>query len=35
MFTTKGGDEFLLKPGTTFVELAPTGMFTAPISFQK
>jgi hypothetical protein len=34
-FSTKGGDEFLLKPGSTFVELAPTGMFTAPVSFQK
>ena len=33
VFTTKRGDEFQLKPGTTFVELAPTGMFTAPVSF--
>jgi hypothetical protein len=35
VFSTKGGDEFQLKPGATFVELAPTGMFTAPVSFQK
>ncbi len=32
VFHTKKGDEFQLKPGTTFVELAPTGMFTAPVS---
>lgn len=35
VFTVKGGDEFQLAPGTTFVELAPTGMFDAPVSFQK
>ncbi len=35
VFTTKGGDEFQLTPGTTFVELAPTGMFTAPVTFEK
>jgi predicted XRE-type DNA-binding protein len=33
VFHTKKGDEFQLKPGTTFVELAPTGMFTAPVTF--
>ena len=33
VFTTKNGEEFHLKDGTTFVELAPTGMFTAPVSF--
>ena len=32
-FETKNGDEFELANGTTFVELAPTGMFTAPVSF--
>jgi hypothetical protein len=32
-FTTKSGEEITLKPGTTFVELAPTGMFDADISF--
>lgn len=32
-FQTKKGEEFQLKDGTTFVELAPTGMFTAPVSF--
>ena len=35
VFTTKKGDEFQLKPGTTFVELAPTGMFTAPVTFEN
>ena len=30
---TKSGDEIALKPGTTFVELAPRGMFDAEISF--
>ena len=29
------GDEIPLTPGTTFVELAPTGMFDATISFEK
>jgi hypothetical protein len=33
VFHTKKGEEFQLKPGTTFVELAPTGMFTAPVTF--
>ena len=32
---TKKGDEFQLKPGTTFVELAPTGMFTAPVDLRE
>ncbi len=32
-FRTKSGDEITLKPGTTFVELAPKGMFDAEISF--
>jgi hypothetical protein len=32
-FHTKKGDDFHLEPGTTFVELAPTGMFTAPVTF--
>jgi Protein of unknown function (DUF3048) N-terminal domain/Protein of unknown function (DUF3048) C-terminal domain len=32
-FTTKSGEEITLTPGTTFVELAPTGMFDADISF--
>jgi hypothetical protein len=32
-FLTKSGDEIALKPGTTFVELAPKGMFDAEISF--
>lgn len=32
-FRSKSGDEIALKPGTTFVELAPTGMFDAEISF--
>jgi hypothetical protein len=35
VFRTKRGDEFVLKPGRTFVELAPTGMFTAPVTFEK
>jgi len=35
VFRTKKGDEIALKPGTTFVELAPTGMFDATISFGK
>jgi hypothetical protein len=35
VFTTKGGDRISLKPGTAFVELAPTGMFDAQISFGK
>lgn len=32
-FVTKSGDEIALKPGTTYVELAPKGMFDAQISF--
>ncbi|HET9311545.1 MAG TPA: DUF3048 domain-containing protein, partial [Actinomycetota bacterium] len=32
-FRSKSGDEIALKPGTTFVELAPAGMFDAEISF--
>lgn len=32
-FRTKSGDEIALKPGTTYVELAPKGMFDAQISF--
>jgi hypothetical protein len=32
-FVSKSGDEIELKPGTTFVELAPVGMFDADISF--
>lgn len=32
-FLTKSGDGIALKPGTTFVELAPKGMFDAEISF--
>jgi hypothetical protein len=32
-FRTKNGDEIALAPGSTFVELAPTGMFDAEISF--
>ena len=32
-FLTKSGEEIALKPGTTFVELAPVGMFDAEISF--
>jgi Protein of unknown function (DUF3048) N-terminal domain/Protein of unknown function (DUF3048) C-terminal domain len=32
-FRSKSGDEIALKPGTTFVELAPVGMFDAEISF--
>ncbi len=32
-FLTKSGEEIALKPGTTFVELAPVGMFDADISF--
>jgi hypothetical protein len=34
-FTTKSGDVIDLKPGTTFVELAPQGMFDATITFPK
>ncbi|HJR98620.1 MAG TPA: DUF3048 domain-containing protein [Actinomycetota bacterium] len=33
-FRSKSGDEIALKPGTTFVELAPVGMFDAEISFS-
>lgn len=32
-FVSKSGEEIALKPGTTFVELAPVGMFDADISF--
>ena len=32
-FVSKSGEEIELKPGTTFVELAPVGMFDADISF--
>jgi hypothetical protein len=32
-FLTKSGEEIALRPGTTYVELAPTGMFDAEISF--
>lgn len=32
-FITKAGEQIALKPGITFVELAPTGMFDAEISF--
>jgi hypothetical protein len=35
VFTAKKGGQFQLKPGTTFVELAPTGMFDAPLSFGR
>ncbi len=35
VFRTRKGDEIALTPGTTFVELAPTGMFDASISFGK
>lgn len=34
-FTTKSGDAIDLKPGTTFVELAPQGMFDSVITFGK
>ena len=33
-FRAKSGEEIALKPGTTFVELAPKGMFDAEISFN-
>lgn len=33
VFKTKAGDTITLTPGTTFVELAPTGMFNAEITF--
>jgi hypothetical protein len=32
-FLTKSGEEIALRPGTTYVELAPKGMFDAEISF--
>ena len=32
-FVSKSGEEIELRPGTTFVELAPVGMFDADISF--
>jgi hypothetical protein len=35
VFRTKKGDEIHLRPGTAFVELAPTGMFDATITFGK
>jgi hypothetical protein len=34
-FTTKSGDVIALAPGTTYVELAPQGMFNATITFTK
>jgi len=34
-FTTKSGDPITLTPGNTFVELAPTGMFDADVTFGK
>jgi hypothetical protein len=34
-FKTKSGAVIALKPGTTFVELAPQGMFNATITFGK
>lgn len=34
-FTTRSGHTIDLKPGTTFVELAPQGMFDATITFAK
>jgi hypothetical protein len=34
-FTTKSGDPIDLRPGTTYVELAPTGMFNATIAFNS
>ena len=34
-FTTKAGETMTLTPGRTFVELAPTGMFDADITFGK
>jgi Protein of unknown function (DUF3048) N-terminal domain/Protein of unknown function (DUF3048) C-terminal domain len=33
VFRSKSGEEISLAPGTTFVELAPVGMFDADISF--
>ena len=33
IFRTRKGDEIALHPGTTFVELAPVGMFESQISF--
>jgi Protein of unknown function (DUF3048) N-terminal domain/Protein of unknown function (DUF3048) C-terminal domain len=35
VFKTKSGDTIDLHPGTTYVELAPTGMFDATISFNS
>ena len=35
MIRTKKGDEIALAPGTTYVELAPKGMFDATISFEQ
>lgn len=34
-FTTKSGATIDLQPGTTYVELAPTGMFNATIAFNS
>ncbi len=34
-FSTKSGETMTLTPGSTFVELAPTGMFNADITFAK
>lgn len=35
VFRTKKDDEIRLRPGTAFVELAPTGMFDAIVTFRK
>ena len=35
VFRTKQGDEFQLADGATFVELAPTGMFDAPVTVGR
>jgi hypothetical protein len=35
VFRTKAGAAITLAPGTTYVELAPTGMFDATITFNK
>ena len=35
VFKTKSGATIDLKPGTTYVELAPTGMFNATITFHS
>lgn len=33
VFRTRKGEEIALRPGTTYVELAPIGMFDSEISF--